>query len=118
MAHLLIAFIITSASVATKPGKYCTKGTFVLLAAHASTQNHLRSCVPPLGTPHTGVKRTSASPRGLTRRLQTERQQRQARTLWPAVTRLQYVTANQVRVPDEQACSSAGRTLSSQKRMT
>lgn len=64
MAHLLIAFIITSASVATKPGRYSTKGTFVLLAAHASTQNHLRSCVPSLGTPYTEVKRTSASAHG------------------------------------------------------
>lgn len=40
MWHLLMALIMMRASVATSPGRYCTKGTLVPLAAHASTQNH------------------------------------------------------------------------------
>lgn len=35
-----MAFIMMSANVATMPGRYCTKGTWVWLAAQASTQNH------------------------------------------------------------------------------
>jgi hypothetical protein len=38
--HLLIALIIINANVAMIPGRYCTNGTVVWLAAQASTQNH------------------------------------------------------------------------------